>query len=313
MPGRTVTVFGASGRQGQAQVLRLLAEGHRTRAISRNPGIFAGPAFAGAEIIPADYADVASLERACRGADVVFFQPPQVERPDRTMANVARLAEVAKRTGVSRVVLNSTMWAPDAPCGQPFYDFAFAIESTFAAAGPPLVVFRPTVFMDNWLTAFAKPTLVREHVYRYPHRPGLRYSPICLDDVAKFMAAAVVRDDLLGERIRIAGPETLTPPDVAKILSEAMGVPIRYEYQAPADFGGYLYSLFGAETGMDRATYVAAFDAFYTFNNQAPQEPFRFDVAPVLKRIPVELETFARWAKRQDWTRLDEAVGSLTR
>jgi uncharacterized protein YbjT (DUF2867 family) len=243
----------------------------------------------------------------------VFFQPPQVERPDRTMAFALQVAQSAKRCGVRRLVLNSTMWAPDAPCGNPFYDFVLAIENAMADAGPPLVVFRPTVFMDNWLTAFAKPVLVREHVYRYPHRPGLRYTPICLDDVAKFMVSAIARDDLVGERIRIAGPQTLTPPDVAAILSKAMGVAIRYEYQAPPDFGNYLYDLYGPETGMDRETYVGAFAGFYMFNNEAPQEPFRYDVAPALARIPVQLETFSDWAQRQDWWRLDEAVGSLTR
>jgi uncharacterized protein YbjT (DUF2867 family) len=39
MTDRIVTVFGASGRQGQAQVRALLAAGFYVRAISRNPEI----------------------------------------------------------------------------------------------------------------------------------------------------------------------------------------------------------------------------------------------------------------------------------
>ena len=312
MPVKTVTVFGASGRQGQSQVKSLLAGGYWTRAVSRHRSIFDAPAFAGAAVVAADYADRLSLQRACLGADAVFFQPPQAERPDLVIAHAHNVAAATVAAGVQRVVLNSTMWAPDAPCGQPMYDLALAIENVFAASSVPLVVLRPTVFMDNWLTAFAKPALVREHKYRYPHKPGLQYSPICLDDLAKFMVASLTRDDWVGKRLRIGGPQTLTPPQVADILSEAMGAEISYEYQTPRDFGYYVHSLMGASTGLDRDTYAAYFANFYDFNNDAPQKPFLYDVAPLLEQVPLRLETFREWAQRQDWTSLDDAVGSTT-
>jgi uncharacterized protein YbjT (DUF2867 family) len=316
MAGSTVSVFGASGRQGQAQVRHLLAEGHRARAVSRNPGIFTGPGFAGAEVLAADYADPGSLDRACAGVDAVFFQPPQTQDPRQVLAHVRALAAAVGRARVDRLVLNSTMWAPDRPCGQPLYDQALAIEDicadACAAAGVPLTVFRPTVYMDNWLSGFAKPVLVREHVYRYPHKPDLRFTPISLRDVAKFMVAALDRPDLAGERLRIAGPEALGPQDIAGALSAAMGVPIAYEYISPRDFGLFVYELIGRGTGLDREAYADVFADFYTFNNDAPQQPFRFDVAPLLRRVPLRLETFADWAKDQDWWNLDEAVGSTS-
>ncbi len=310
---RTVTVFGASGRQGQAQVKRLLSAGYWTRAVSRHQSIFHTPAFAGAAVLPADYADRSSLERACRHADAVFFQPPQAERPDLVLAHARHVGEAARACGVRRLVLNSTMWAPEEPCGQPLYDLVLAVENLLAESGVPLVVLRPTVFMDNWLTAFAKPALIKEHRYRYPHKAQLRYSPIALDDLAKFMVAALSQDSWVGARLRVAGPETLTPPAVAEILSEAMGVPIVHEYQTPRDFGYYVHSLMGESTGLDPESYAAYFADFYDFNNDAPQQPFLYDVTPLLQQVPLELETFRQWARRQDWTSLDDAVGSTTR
>jgi uncharacterized protein YbjT (DUF2867 family) len=310
---KPVTVFGASGRQGQAQVRQLLAQGYAVRAITRNQSILDRAGIKGAEIMPADFADIASLDRACANVDAVFFQPPQVEQPERILAFCKSAGEAAKRAGVKRFVLNSTMWSPDQPCGQPMYDMVLMIENIFAAIGLPLVIFRPTVFMDNWLTSFAKPVLVKEHKYRYPHKPDLQFAPICLDDVAKFMVAALSRDDLIGQRIRIAGSEILGPAQVADILSEAMGTRITYEYQTPRDFGLYVGEMFGIPPGADRDNYAAYFDSFYTFNNDAPQKPFLFDVAPVLKRIPITLETFRNWAVRQNWTTLDDAVGSASR
>ncbi len=55
------------------------------------------------------------------------------------------------------------------------------------------------------------------------------------------------------------------------------------------------------------------FSDFYTFNNESPQQPFYFDISATLKRIPVKLETFEQWAVRQDWTTLDDAIGSVSR
>lgn len=57
MSDRTVTVFGASGRQGQAQVRTLLEAGIHARAVSRDPEIFTTPELRGAEVVAADYAD----------------------------------------------------------------------------------------------------------------------------------------------------------------------------------------------------------------------------------------------------------------
>jgi hypothetical protein len=91
-----------------------------------------------------------------------------------------------------------------------------------------------------------------------------------------------------------------------------MGVPIVHEYQTPQDFGYYVHSLMGAATGLDRESYAAHFADFYTFNNDAPQKPFLYDVTPLLREVPLKLESFREWAKRQDWWTLDEAVGSST-
>ena len=310
---KTVTVFGASGRQGQAQLRELVAQGYWPRAASRQKNILDAAGLDGIAVMPADYADSASLDRVLKNADAVFFQHPQVEHPDRILAFARNVGEAAKRARVKRFVVNSTMWAPDEPCGNAMYDLELMVENVFADLELPLVVFRPTIFMDNWATVFWKPMLINEHKYRYPHRSDLRMSPISLADVAKFMVAALQREDLIGERLRIAGPETLTPLQMAAILSDAVGTKIEYEYQSTRDFSNFVYDIFGAGTGAERESYVKYFDDYYTFNNDAPQQPFCFDVSTLLKRIPLQLETFSDWAKKQDWTTLDSAVGSVSR
>ena len=304
----TVAVFGASGRQGQAQVRRLIAEGHRARAITRT-GVFTD-----VEVMAADYADPASVERACAGVDAAFFQPPMDSPPEQTLAFAEGLAAGAERAGLAHLVLNTTMWLPEAPIGQPLYDLMLGVHDILAGRGIPMTVLCPTIFMDNWLARFAKPALVEEHVYRYPHRTDFFMSPISLDDMAKFMVGVLGRDDLVGRRIRVAGPQTLNPPRIAEALSAAMGTTVVHEYMTPRAFGEYLYTFMGiAGTGISKDDYGTFLESYYEFNMTSPERPFAFDVGPTLEQIPVTgLETFREWAARQDWTSLDEVVGSTT-
>ncbi len=310
-----VVVFNASSRQGLAQVRQLLKAGHRPRAVTRQGAIFSSGEFAGVEVVAADFTDPASLDRAVAGVDAIFFQPPLLDIPDRLRSHARNVGEAAKRAGIKRFIHNSTMWSPDPadyPCGQMTYDTMRDLEVVLEGLGLPLVIFRPTLFMDNWQTAYAKPLLIAEHLYRYPHKPTLRFSPICLDDVAKFMVAALDRDDLVGGSFRIAGPETLGPEDIRAALSAAMGVTVRYEYMTPQDFAAWTYDRFVHATGAPRDLYIAGFNDFYTFNNDSPLKPFELDMKPLLEKIPLQLESFRDWAKRQDWTRIDTGIGSVS-
>lgn len=310
-----VVVFNASSRQGLAQVRQLLKAGHRPRAVTRRKDIFSTPEFSAVEVIAADFTEPASLDRAVAGADAIFFQPPLLDIPDHLRSHARNVGEAARRAGIKRFIHNSTMWSPDPadyPCGQMTYDTMRELEVILEALGLPLTIFRPTLYMDNWLTSYAKPVLIEEHVYRYPHQPTLRFSPISLDDVARFMIAALDRDDLIGTRHRIAGPEIIGPEDVRSALSAAMGVNIRYEYMTPADFAAFSYDRFIHRTGAPRDQFIAAFDNFYTFNNESQLKPFELDMTALLQKIPLPLETFRSWAKRQDWKTLGEKVGSIS-
>jgi len=66
------------------------------------------------------------------------------------------------------------------------------------------------------------------------------------------------------------------------------------------------------KTGADHDVYVAAFNDFYTFNNDSPLKPFELDIQPLLKKIPLQLESFHDWASRQDWTAIEGDIGSVS-
>jgi nucleoside-diphosphate-sugar epimerase len=136
----------------------------------------------------------------------------------------------------------------------------------------------------------------------YPHKPDLECSWISLDDVAKFMIASLDRPDLEGAWVNIGGPEILKPQQVASHLSDAVGREIKYDPSTPEQFGWHLANAYGDEMPDDEKKVIAAgIKEFYEYNNNSPTKPFRVDMGPVLERIPIQLETFADWSKRQEW------------
>ena len=156
--------------------------------------------------------------------------------------------------------------------------------------------------MDNLLTNWAFPFIVNEGRYVYPHKPELECAWISLDDVARFMIAALDRPDLEGAWLNIGGPEILRPPEVAQALSEALGRPIRYDPCTPKEFGRLLANAYGHDMSPEeRAVMEPRMEAFYDFNNDSPLKPFHVDMAPVLERIPLKLERLGEWVSRQDW------------
>jgi uncharacterized protein YbjT (DUF2867 family) len=296
-----VAVFGASGRQGLAQVRQLKAAGHQVRAISRRADPFYGEDFGEVEIVPADLYDEDSCVAALEGADAVFYTHPLRARMDRVEL-VASVGRAGKRAGVKRVVWNTSSWIPD-KAGDPFtYGNNTRGINALWRTGVPATVFGSVLFMDNLLTNWAFPFIVNEGRYVYPHKPDLECSWISLDDVAKFMIASLDRPDLEGAWLNIGGPQILQPPQVAGLLSKAVGREIKYDPSTPAEFGKHLANAYGEEmSDAERAVIEPSIAAFYEFNNNSPLKPFKVDMGPVLERIPIEMETMETWAARQEW------------
>lgn len=298
---KTVIVFGATGAQGRPQIREALEQGYKVRAVSRDPQRLAEEAKLGAEIVEADYSDMASLNAALKGVDAVLFQAPAMGDIPRLVQQCMNLAAAVEQAKIKLFVLNSSMFAPNEPIGEPASDGVLGMEELFRSYGFPVVTFRPTLFMNNLLGDWIKPEL-QKGVYRYAHKPDLQADWICLEDVAKFMVAALSRPDLVGKKIHLGGPERLKPADVIKILSDAMGKPIRYEYLTPRQFAEVFWNMWGTEvTGSSRDEFIDRFAAFYTFNNDSPLKPFQTDVPALLKQIPVKLTDMRTWAKQQNW------------
>ena len=311
MAGRkTLAVLCASSRMGQAQIRELLAMGQAPRAISRTSDIFGRDEFRGTTAASADFSDVDSLAAAFAGCDAICSALPSLAG-EKSAQFAQNLVDAAKQAGVRRIVHNSMMWAPNAPCGEPFNDGVQALEGIIAGAGLDVTNISPVLIMDNLLTRFARPNLVNHGLYRYCQRPGMLANWIAMDDVAKFVTAALARDDLIGRRIAVGGPETLPVEEVVEILSDVLARSITYQYEEPYEWGARVHEDLGLDALMPRDVYAQAMGRFYTFNNESPQRPFEIDVKALLAEIPLRLITMREWAAKQDWSSDAEADGGV--
>ena len=206
-----VSVVGATGRQGLAQVRQLVAAGHSVRALSRNENPDLGPTNADIETRVLDLYDRSTYVKALEGSDAVFYNHPLQLRDSR--AELAGwIGAAAKEVDAKRFVWNTSSWIPDKP-GDPFsYAGNTAGINALFRSGVPATVFGSVLFMDNLLTNWARPFIMHERRYVYPHKPTLGANWISLDDVAKIMIHAMDRPDMEGTWMNIGGPERILPP-----------------------------------------------------------------------------------------------------
>ncbi len=298
-----VSVIGATGRQGLAQIRQLVAAGHSVRALSRNEKPDLGPTNADIETRVIDLYDPATFVPALEGSDAVFYNHPLQLRDSRAEL-AGMIGAAAKTVDAQRFVWNTSSWIPDKPGDAFTYAGNTAGINALWRSGVPATVFGSVLFMDNLLTNWARPFIMHEHRYVYPHKSDLAANWISLDDVGKIMVLALERPDLEGAWLNIGGPERLLPPQVAQILSDHFGHTIKYDPCTPEEFGDLLVAALGDSMPEEqRGPMSEGIAAFYNYNNNAPTKPFQVNTDYMQECLPeMEFETLATWVKRQDWS-----------
>lgn len=224
-----VLVTGATGKQGGHLVRELLARGHAIRALTRKPDSPAAAALAkrGVTIVPGNFDDQNSLERAARGVDTVFAMSTPFENGAQTETREGiNIVRAASTVGVTHLVYSSVAGA-DRATGIPHFDSKFEVETEIRRSGVPFTIVAPVFFMENfvadWMLAgIAKGTIAMA-------LPATRrLQQIALSDIAQFTALAIERrGSFLGTRIDIASDE-LTNATAAAAISAASGRHIAY-------------------------------------------------------------------------------------
>jgi len=218
---KNILVTGATGKQGSAVAQALIRRGQRVRALTRKPETAAALTKAGAQVVRGDFDDRASIASALRGCDGIFAMSTPFEAGmESEVQQGMLLAEVAKTLAIRHFVYTS-IGAADRSTGIPHFETKYRIEQHIKKLGLPYTILRPVWFMENFgtwlLPGIQKGTLAA------PLWPQTRLHMVSLRDIGEFAAAAFIHPErFLGREITLAG-DALTFPQVAEMLSKALG------------------------------------------------------------------------------------------
>jgi uncharacterized protein YbjT (DUF2867 family) len=235
MNDRMIAVTGATGLQGGAVARRLLAEGWKVRALTRDKGKPAAGELAalGAEIVGGDMENRSELDNAFKGAYGVFsvqnFWLPTVGY-DGEIKQGKAVADAAKAAGVQHLVFSS-VGAAHRGAGQKHFDSKWVIEQYIHTLGVPYTILRPVAFMENhnWSRAqILNGTFVGRGL-----RPEKGVQTIAVADIAVFVALAFADPKhYLGKTIELAGDE-LTESQTAEVFAKVIGRPVTLATPTP--------------------------------------------------------------------------------
>src|SRR5882724_7059964 len=287
---KLVLVTGATGNQGGAVAHALLTQGHQVRALTRNPASAAAIRLReqGVEIAVGDFTDHDSLVRAAHGADAVYaMSTPQEHGAKIEIAQGITITDAAKAAGVVHFVYSSVASANRAT-GVPHFDSKYAVERHLQASGVQYTIVAPVFFMDNLLQPWMLSGL-RQGKLAMAMPASRALQQITVADIGAFVAAVIERNDtVFGHRLEIAGDE-LTGEEAAAILSKVTGREVHYE--------GFPPDVLRAQSE-DMALMFEWFDS----------TGYAADIKSLRRDFPeVTWHTFAEWARKQDWSVLDQS------
>jgi uncharacterized protein YbjT (DUF2867 family) len=214
----SIAIIGSTGTNSQLWTDTFLKAGWSVRNLVRDPAhLVPQRGQTGAAFNLDDFAGFGeALSRVHVLALVTPADPRQVDRETELIA-------AAKRVGVARIIKVSVLGAD---LSQPISQFARwsgQIEKELAAAKVPYVVLRANLYMQNLLRQRQS---IEAGSYVEP-LGATRVTMLDVRDTAE-VAVAVANGGYDGKALSLTGPEALAGPEVAAILSEATGHPVRF-------------------------------------------------------------------------------------
>ncbi|WP_107774017.1 NAD(P)H-binding protein [Nocardioides sediminis] len=216
----TVLVTGATGFIGRRLVPALIEDGHTVRAMTRRPESYDGPG----EPVGGDVSDPDSLASALDGVDVAIYLVHSLDDPDfeRKDAEAARnFSKAAAAAGVRQIVYMGGLGA-DGDDLSAHLRSRREVEGLLGQDGVPVTVLRAAIVVGHGGISWE---ITRQLVKNLPAMVvpkwvGTRTQPIALDDVIRYLAGVVDKEEAFGRVFEIGGPEQLTYLEMMEVAAE---------------------------------------------------------------------------------------------
>jgi uncharacterized protein YbjT (DUF2867 family) len=226
---KPILVTGASGKTGRRVVAALAKRGGHVRAFIRRAEAGSELRQSGAvDIAIGDLTDTDSLKRAVQGVGQVLHICPPMHPKEDVIART--LIDLSKDSGVERFVLYSVLHPILADV--PHHDRKLQAERYLVDSGLPFTILQPGRYVQH-LSLIWKSVLATG-VHSMPFSVTSKFSLADLADLAEASARVTTESGHEGATYELAGPNALSQNDVAAILSELLGRPIRAEAKPAA-------------------------------------------------------------------------------
>ena len=239
------TPTGDIGRQVLAILLSgAPSSGEKLRVIVRDPARLPGPARDRVDVVAGSHGDADVVDRAFAGADAVFWVvPPDVHAPSlgAAFSGFTRAAAQAFTAhGVGHVVGVSALGRGTPVAGRAgLVTASLAMDDLIASTGVAYRALANPSFMDNLLRQVR--SIRDQGVFTGTTAAGRKAPAAATRDIAAAAARLLVDRSWTGAgSVPVLGPGDLSPQDMAGIMTEVLGTPVRYQRQSLADFGAAL-------------------------------------------------------------------------
>ena len=219
----TVLVTGATGFIGRRLVPELVERGMTVRAMTRRPEAYDGPG----EPVGGDVHDAGSLTDALKGVDVAIYlvhslDDPEFERKDAEAART--FGRVAAEAGVSQIVYMGGLGA-DGENLSPHLRSRREVEGLLGEAGVPVTVLRAAIVVGAGGISWE---LTRQLVKNLPAMVVPKWvstmtQPIAVDDVIRYLAGVIGKEEARGRVFEIGGADRLTYLEMLQVAAEERG------------------------------------------------------------------------------------------
>lgn len=221
-----ILVVGATGFLGLEVCRRLRQRGEPVRALYREssaPDRVDELRRIGADLALGDLKDRASLDRACRGVDVIIETASSTlsRQPGDTIDAVDRqgsleLVAAARQAGVAHFVYISF---PEQEDTYPLQDAKRAVEQALRQSGMTYTILQPTFFMEIWLSPAVGFDVANARATLYGSGEA-KISWISVGDVAAAAVACLDNPKAFNKTFELGGPEPLSHKDIVAIFEE---------------------------------------------------------------------------------------------
>lgn len=233
-----IVITAPTGNIGRHLLPLLLDSGEDLRVVVRDPARLSAEVRDRVEVVAGSHGDAEVVDRAFEGADAVFWLvPPDGSRTqeDAYSGFTGPAAKALAAHGVDHVVGVSALGRGTSLADRAgLVTASLAVDDLIASAGVAYRALANPSFFENLLE---EADSLRDNGVFTDTVDGDREAPlVAAADIAAVAAGLLLDRSWTGvDSVPVLGPQDLSPNDLARIMTEQFGRPIRYERESLDD------------------------------------------------------------------------------